>query len=103
MIQPFFDYACNACYINMNKKLKFHLQAAQNKCITFCLKLNARSSIKTKDFEKISSLPLMKEHQNVLYVAYTIFLIRIVLTIFDEIYVPLETNGVYTLSSFIVL
>ena len=79
------------------------LQAAQNKCITFCLKLNARSSIKTKDFEKVSSLPFMKEHHNVLYVAYTNFLIRIVLTIFDEIYVPLETNGVYTLSSFIVL
>ena len=33
MIQPFFDYACNAWYPNINKKLKMRLQAAQNKCI----------------------------------------------------------------------
>ena len=39
MIQPFFDYTCNACYPNINKKLKMRLQAAQNKCIRFCLTL----------------------------------------------------------------
>ena len=33
MIQPFFDYACNARYPSRNKKLKMCLQAAQNKCI----------------------------------------------------------------------
>ena len=43
MIQPFFDYAWNAWYSNINKKLKMCLQAAQNKCIRFCLKLNDRS------------------------------------------------------------
>ena len=37
MIQPFFDYACNAWYPNLNKNLKTRLQAAQNKCIRFCL------------------------------------------------------------------
>ena len=52
MIQPFFDYACNAWYPNINKKLKIGLQAAQNKCIKFCLKSNDRSSIKSKDFKK---------------------------------------------------
>ena len=52
MIQPFFDYACNAWYPNINKKLKMRLQAAQNKCIKFCLKLNERSSIKSKDSKK---------------------------------------------------
>ena len=46
MIQPFFDYACNAWYPNTSKKLKTRLQAAQNKCIRFCLKLNDRSCIK---------------------------------------------------------
>ena len=35
MIQPFSDYACNAWYPNLNKKLKTRLQAAQNKCIRF--------------------------------------------------------------------
>ena len=44
MIQPFLDYACNPWYPNINKKLKMRLQAAQNKCIRFCLKLNDRSS-----------------------------------------------------------
>ena len=36
IIQPFFYYACNAWYPNINKKSKMCLQAAQNKCI--CLK-----------------------------------------------------------------
>ena len=35
MIQTFFDYACNAWYRNINKKLKMSLEAAQNKCIRF--------------------------------------------------------------------
>ena len=58
MIQPFFDYACNAWYPNINKKLKMRLQAAQNKCIRFCLKLNDRSIIQSEDFEKINWLPI---------------------------------------------
>ena len=58
MIQPFFDYACNAWYPNLNKNLKTRLQAAQNKCIRFCLKLGDRTSIKTKEFEKINWLPI---------------------------------------------
>ena len=47
MIQPFFDYACNAWYPNLNKNLKTRLQAAQNKCVRFC-----RKSITVKEFEK---------------------------------------------------
>ena len=54
MIQPFFDYACNAWYSNLNKKLETRLQAAQNKCIRFCLKLGDRSSLKSKEFQKIN-------------------------------------------------
>ena len=45
MIQPFFDYACKAWYSNLNKNLRRRLQAAQNKCIRFCLKLGDRKSI----------------------------------------------------------
>ena len=58
MIQPFFDYACNAWYPNLNKNLKTRLQAAQNKCIRFCLKLGDKTSIKVKEFEKINWLPV---------------------------------------------
>ena len=43
LIQPFFDYAYNTSYSNINKKLKRRLQAPQNKCIRFSLKLNDRS------------------------------------------------------------
>ena len=97
MIQPFFDYACNAWYPNINQKLKMRLQAAQNKCIRFCLKLNDRFSIKSEDFEKINWLPIDERiSQCSLCSIYKLFAIRIVLTFFDKIYVPLETNGVHT-------
>ena len=79
MTQPFLDYACNAWYPNINKKLKMHLQAAQNKCIRFCLKLNNRSSIKSKDFEKITWLSF---HERVFqgFLCIQVILLRIVLT-----------------------
>ena len=35
-----------------------HLQSAENKCLKFCLKLNDRSSMKSKDFEKINWLQI---------------------------------------------
>ena len=57
MIQPFFDYACNSWYPNL-KNLKNHLQAAQNKCIRFCLKLGDKTSIKINEFEKTNRLPI---------------------------------------------
>ena len=57
MIQPIFDNACNAWYPNLNINLKNHLQAAQNKCIRFCLKLCDRTSIKINEFEKINWPP----------------------------------------------
>ena len=58
MVQPFLDSACNAWYPNLNKNLKNRLQAAQNKCIRFCLKLGDRTSIKINEFEKINRLPI---------------------------------------------
>ena len=83
MIQPFFDYACNAWYPNINKIMEMRLQASQIKCMRFCLKLNDRSSIKSEDFEKINWLPIHERvaQCNVLYAVYTSFLLRIVLTI----------------------
>ena len=42
----------------------------------------------------------MKEYHNVLYAVYTIFLAKNCPSFFDEIYVPLETNGVHTRSSY---
>ena len=42
---------------NFNKTLKTHLQAAENKCIRFCLKLGVRKIIKINVFEK-NKLPI---------------------------------------------
>ena len=58
MNQPFFDYACNAWYPNLDKNLKMRLLAAQNKCNRFCLKLDDRKGILVKEFEKITWLPI---------------------------------------------
>ena len=68
MIQPFFDYACNAWYPNINKNLNMRLQAAQNKCIRFCLKQNDRSSINFEDFEKINWLPIHERMFSMQYI-----------------------------------
>ena len=35
IIQPHFGYACSAWYRNLTKKLKYRIQATQNKCIFF--------------------------------------------------------------------
>ena len=58
LIQHFFDYACNTWYPNLNKNLKVHLLAAQNKCIRFCLKLGEKKGISVEEFEKINWLPI---------------------------------------------
>ena len=60
LIQPFFDYACNAWYLNLNKNLKMRLQAAQNFCIRFSLKLGDRKNITVEQFEEINLLAIHK-------------------------------------------
>ena len=100
MIQPFFDYACNAWYPNINKKLKIRLQAAQNKCIRFCLKWNDRSSIKSKDFEKINWFPIHERVSECSLCSIYKFYTKNCPNYFDELYVPLETDRVHTRSSY---
>ena len=99
MIQPFFDYVCNAWYPSINKKLKIRLQVAQNKCIRYCLKLNDRSSMKSKDFEKKNWLPIHERVSQCSLCSIYKFFTKNCPNYFDEIRVPLETNGVHTRSS----
>ena len=80
MIQRFFVYACNVWHPNINKKPNMSLQAAQNKC-TFCLKLNGRSRIKFKDFEKINWLSIYNRASRCSLCSIYNFLLRITLTI----------------------
>ena len=100
MIQPFFDYACNAWYPNVNKKLKTRLQAAQNKCIRFCLKLDDRYSIKSKEFEKINWLPVQQRISQCSVCSVYKFFTNACPDYFDELYFPVETIGVQTRSSY---
>ena len=95
MVQPCFDYACDTWNPSV-KKLKMHLQATQNKCTRFCLKLNDRFTIKFKDFGKINSLPIYDGVSKY----YLCSVYRFLTKNFDEIYVPLETNGIHTRSSY---
>ena len=95
MTQPFFGYACNALYPNLNNKLKTRLQAAQNKCIRFCLKLGDRSSLKSKEFEKINWLPI---HERISQ--YSVCSAKSFPDYFDELYFPVENNGINTRFSF---
>ena len=60
IIQPHFDYACSAWYPNRNEKLKKKIQTTQNKCIRFCLKLDKRHHISSKEFESVNWLPVNK-------------------------------------------
>ena len=50
LIQPLFDYACTAWFPNLSKKL----QATQNKCIRFCLRLDKMSRISVKEFRELN-------------------------------------------------
>ena len=79
MIQPFFDYACNAWYPNLNKNLKKRLQAAQNKCIRFCLKLGDRASIKSNEFEKINWLPIQERVNHAHFLAFINSILKMLL------------------------
>ena len=79
--------------------MKGHLQAAQNQCIRFCLKLNARSSIKTKDSEKMNWFPIHERVSKCSLCNIYKFFTKNCPDYFDERYVPLETNGVHTRSS----
>ena len=98
MIQPFFEYACNVWYRNINKKLKMRLQAVQNKCMRFCLKFNDRSSIKSEDFEKINWLPIHEKISQWSLCSIHKFFTKNCPNYFDEKNIPLETNGVHTRS-----
>ena len=95
----FFDYACNAWYPNANKKLKTRLQAAQNTCIRFCLKLSDRSCIKPKDVERINWFPIPERMLQCSLCSVYKFFSNNCPDYFDEIYFPVETRGVQTRSA----
>ena len=57
LIQPHFDYACTSWYPMLNLRLSKKIQAAQNKCIRFYLKLKNTAHIGAAEFKAINWLP----------------------------------------------
>ena len=57
LIQPHLSCACISWYPLVNQKIKNKSQVTQNKCIRFCLKLNSRQHIGTKEFKKANYVP----------------------------------------------
>ena len=62
LIQPHFDYACSACYPNLNKNLTKKMQTAQNKCIRFSFGLENRSHVGINEFKTINWLPIQNRY-----------------------------------------
>ena len=58
IIQPHFDYASSAWYLNLGKGSKNKLQIAQNKCIHYCLYLGNWEGIRHSHFKEINWLPI---------------------------------------------
>ena len=74
MIQPFFDYASSVWYPNINVNLSKRLQAAQNKCMRFCLDLGHRETIRVEHFNEINWLKVDERFaQSVLAIVFSLF------------------------------
>ena len=87
-------------HVTLNKNLKTHLEAAQNKCIRFCLKLGDRKSITVKEFEKINWLPIHERvNQCILSCIYK-FHTKTSPDYMDEIFYHAECNGIPTRYSY---
>ena len=99
MIQPFFDYASNTWYTNLNKNLKTRLRAAKNKCIRFYVKLGDRTSITVKEFEKITGCQFTKRSINAYYLVYINFMQKAP-DYMDEISSHAERNRIPTRYSY---
>ena len=58
LVNPHFEYACNAWYRSVNAKVKHKLQTAQNKIIRYLLNYGCRRHIGFSDFKKSNCLDI---------------------------------------------
>ena len=100
MIQPFFDYVCNTWYPNLSKNLKNRLQAAQNKCVRFYLKLEDKTSININEFEKINWLPIHDRVNQCILSSIYKFHANSAPDYMNEVFTHAESNGIPTYCSY---
>ena len=58
LMQPYFDHACSAWYLNLTKTLKNRMNTSYTKCICSCLQLDKITHISHKEFESLNLLPV---------------------------------------------
>ena len=80
--------------------LKTRLQAAQNKCIRFCLKLDDRFRLKSKEFERINWLPVQDRISQCAVCNVYKFFSKHSPDYFEELFFPTEEAAIRTRSSF---
>ena len=92
LIQPHFDYACQAWYPNLTKTLSTKIQCAQNKCVRFCLNLNSHTHLDKKHFEEINWLPVPERtNQRVCASVYKYFN-KLAPSYMSDIFIPQKTS-----------
>ena len=84
----------------LTKIKKKRLQAAQNKCIRFCLKLGDRASIKSNEFEKINWLPIQERVNQCTFSSIYKFRSKNAPEYMDEVFSKVECNGIPTRYSY---
>ena len=58
LVNPHFEYACNAWYRSVNANVKHKLQTAQNKMIIYLLNYGCRRHVVFNDFNKSNCLDI---------------------------------------------
>ena len=92
LIQPHFDFACLAWYSCLNKKFKKKIQVAQNKCIRYCLYLDNRSHVGTKEFESVNWLPTKERFEQSVCVGIFNLFTGAAPAYISEMYLPAEQS-----------
>ena len=100
MIQPHFDYACSAWYLNLNKAIKNKLQCAQNKCLRFCLQLGNRKHIGLNELEKINWLNINDRFEQCIPVSAFNFFNNKSPFYMNDIFIPADNDRVSTRNSY---
>jgi len=92
LIQPHFDYACQAWFPNLTKALSTKIQCAQNKCIRFCLKLNSHTHLDKQHFKEINWLPIPERINQRICVNVYKYFNHIAPTYMSDIFIPQQTQ-----------
>ena len=102
LIQPLFDYACQAWYPNLPKKLSTKIQGAQNKCVRLCFNLNNYTHLEKKHFQEINWLPIQERMNQRVSVSVFKYFNLLVPTYMSDVFIPQNTvintrNSMYRL------